>query len=193
MRHDNCVKTPDKLRTAFRSAVVAAAMVMASVMSAARADAAPILYDFTVTFTSGDLAGQSFDGSLSVDGDDCPGGVCDGSFWPSNLSNTLQSFDITINTDVFDETQALLYPDFPFVTFNEGALVGMIFQALPGSSILNITFGVNVNEVVFSGSDGRGFGTINVEQPSVPEPLSMTLIGLGVAGVAIRARRRRTI
>jgi hypothetical protein len=54
------------------------------------------VFECTADFTTGDLAGQSFQGTLSVDGDDCPGGICDGSFAPSGPGNLL-SFDITID------------------------------------------------------------------------------------------------
>ena len=166
------------------------------VSAATRSHAAPIVYDFTVSFTGG-LTG---DGSFSVDGDDCPGGVCDGVFTPLDAARTLLSLDVTIDGiafDVTDSTSAV-----PAVGFSAGTVSAIVYRTdLNSFPFLALTLDSGLNIVQFSTPTGvPNVGQIvDIEQQSVAEPVSMTLLGLGVAGAAMRRRfgnynrARRTI
>src|SRR5688500_16932591 len=90
-------------------------LLLMLLVPAARSEAAPIVYDFTVTFDDGLLDGQSFQGTFSLDGDDCTGGICSGLFVPNDPAFTLLSFDITIDGVAFDITDDIGYPDLPGV------------------------------------------------------------------------------
>ena len=94
---------------------------------AANSESAPIFYDFTLEFTTGGLDNQSFDGSFSVDGNDCPGGVCPESFVPDDDAHTLLSFDITVAGETFDNEDATFYPEFPRVGFTGGNVSSLDF------------------------------------------------------------------
>ena len=158
-----------------------------------QANAAPIFYDFTVTFDSTFLSG-SFDGNFSVDGDQCPSGICDGVFTPALLQELL-SFDITIDGFAFDITDDAGYPTLPVVIFDNGALESVLYgTALGPPPYFAMFYGNTVNSVQFVGANGalNGGFVSSITQRDAPEPVTMTLLGIGLAGAAVRSRRRKS-
>src|SRR5690348_7785157 len=82
------------------------------------AQATPAFYGWGLTFVSGSLAGQTAVGTLSVDGNDCPGGVCSGLFAPDSAAHTLLSLNIAVNGFNFAMTNDTgCCVGFPIVTF----------------------------------------------------------------------------
>lgn len=78
----------------------------------------------TVTFDQGDLAGQSFQGSFSLDGNDCPGGLCPNALFSADfVASTLLSFDITIDGATFDIEDDESYSFFPLIGLQGGNVI----------------------------------------------------------------------
>jgi len=163
------------------------------VVPAANSQSAPIFYDFTVTFDQGDLAGQSFQGSFSLDGNDCPGGLCpDAVFSADFVASTLLSFDITIDGATFDIEDDQTYSFFPLIELQGGNVIYIDYLTSgfvdPHLELFYWpTFGAN--QAVFQDVDGlESQGTITDVQlqalQAVPEPATLMLFGLGGAGLA---------
>ena len=168
-------------------------LLLMLLMPAARLEAAPIVYDFTVTFNSGSLALQSFQGTFSVDGDDCPGGICDGAFLPNVTARTLLSVDMTIDGMALDITDDVAYPSAPLVVFSGGNVTTLRYLSNPAlNRFLFIALAGSVDLVLFNDDGGISLGTItNIEQQAVPEPATLLMLGCGLAGVGTRWWRQR--
>jgi hypothetical protein len=158
------------------------------------AQAAPISFGFLLQFSSGPLSGQSFAGTFSVDGDDCAG-PCSGTFAPATDAKTLLSFDVTVGGTSFAMTDDLLYDSYPRVGFLNDVVTSVDYASNDLPESLTIQFGlVSQERVVFStGSEtGTSTGTFHPGQgPPVPEPGTLTLLGLGLAGLAATSRRKQ--
>lgn len=107
-------------------------LVLMLLIPAARAESAPIAFDFTLDFSSGPLAGQSFQGTVTVESSDCTasGGLCDGLFDPDGPLDLL-SFSATVDGVTFTAADDVSFPDFPVVTFSNGVHRGYQFRHGP--------------------------------------------------------------
>jgi len=163
------------------------------------AQAAPIFYNWFLDFFQGPLHGQVAAGTLSVDGNDCPAGICSGTFNPDNVGKTLLSLNITVGGVPFAMANDTGFGSgFPDVTFNTlGRLTGVDYQGVVTSAGIQYeldTSNANVGEVV------AFFQTSNPTNPNtrslavlaaVPEPGTLPLLGAAVlAGILLAWRRR---
>ena len=143
------------------------------VVPAANSESAPIFYDFTVAFDQGDLAGQSFQGSFALDGNDCPGGLClNGLFSASFVASTLLSFDITIDGATFDIEDDQIYPVFPVVEFQGGNVTWLDYFTDVDPQLVLFYIPPSDNEAFFQDVDGlESLGTItDIQLQAVPFP-----------------------
>jgi hypothetical protein len=164
--------------------------------------AIPITYGYDIGFRSGPLTGQTFLGSLSVDGNDCPGGVCRGTFDPTSVARTLLSFNITINGISFvmsDDTGFGSGP-FPDVTFDTlGHLTQIDFQGQRISNGLPYTLdmtGLNLGvdfAAFYQGTVGNPTSLVSIGlAQALPEPGTASLLAIALVGVAFARRTRVT-
>ena len=89
------------------------------------------------------------------------------------------------SSQVFDLTQPLIYNP-AFVTAQGGLPQA---EAALIAGIMNSETYFNIHTVMFGGGEIRGF--LTPTPTAVPEPATLSLLGLGISGL-IAARRRRT-
>jgi hypothetical protein len=166
------------------------------------AQATPQFYNWYLDFTFGPLTGQEFRGTISVDGNACPGGRCVGNFTapPPATSHPLLSLNITVGGVSFALANDTGFGSgFPDVTFNPlGRLSAVDYQGLVISGGLPFTLdtsGANVGEDVafYQGTVGNPVGrTLSIARLGVPEPGTIPLLGAALIAVLLLARRNRS-
>jgi hypothetical protein len=164
---------------------VAAGGLLLALLLLRAADAAPLNHAFSVTATSGPLAGVTASGTFSYDSSTVvPGG--------ENLhTGLLTALDFTWNGILYDETTA-----------NTGGLffdaAGDLIRALFGTNcstgLCSVFFGMEEWAVsapgpfayAMPGSTSVFDGTARL----VPEPSALSLLGIAVAGLVLLQGRR---
>lgn len=167
-----------------------AIFALACCASISTVQATPIIYDFSVTATSGNLAGFSATGSFGFDDTVIPAGT-------NNSATGLLSFlDFTWNGIAYTPSTAntgaiwrLADGTLSFAMFGTNCFPS-VCSVSAASEGWNFRTG-SLND--FSYSDGQtiGFGTATARlRAQVPEPASLALLGLGL-GLMGYARQRR--
>lgn len=113
--------------------IAVAALGLLGAAFAGPALAAPIPFYFSVT-----LGGQFLPGVINADGNDCPAGVCNGVFSPSDVSHTLLGLDITVRGIPFTASSDTGFPTFPRVTFASGRLSFIDYDGLVSGNELQM-------------------------------------------------------
>jgi len=170
------------------------------------AEAAVLNYDFSVNVNSGSLSGQTFLGSFTVDDSKLTGVGTE----RLNPSNNGLSVSLNFNGTSLTSASDTGYPNFPFVEFDNGSLVGLNWLPSIGSTpVAGIADSVISEGGVFTGTgggnqfaydlsavggSGTGEGTVTYTALPVPAPSSTVgLMTLGVLGVWRKVRKSQDI
>ncbi|NER29158.1 MAG: PEP-CTERM sorting domain-containing protein [Symploca sp. SIO1C4] len=169
-------------------ATTGAALTLAAI-DANPAHALKFKSNFTVDITTGDLAGNSYEGYLTFEDSELTG--------TGNETVVADKVSFDFNGLTYTEKQDFYYPSAPFVEFDSGTFLGLNFSpfddffALPFDLINDSLeyFAHNSGEVAVS-SLGGGVGSVTYTEPeAVPEPA--TILGLSVIGLGFLLRKKQ--
>jgi hypothetical protein len=153
--------------------------------------AAPLFYDFFVHFTTGPLAGQTFTGDIAVDGNDCPGNICTGTFAPNDPARTLLSLDITVASVSFTASDDSGFDTFPRAGFDASGQFNFLdYDGLVGGNELAV-FGNLRNGTAAAAFDPATGLTSLGTAAAAPEPGTVSLLGGALLAALALARRHK--
>jgi hypothetical protein len=187
-----------------RVGVVAAGVLIAAL--AGLAQAAPLFYSFELDFIAGPLNGEKDRGSISVDGNDCPLGVCVGTFDPTNALDRLLSLNITVGGVPFAMTDdtGFGFGPYPSVVFDTGGHFSQIDyqgqRTFGGSSyVLDMTSlsgGIILGKglaAFYQGTADNPTSLVSTALARAPEPGTVPLLAVALIGMAWAWRRRASV
>ena len=180
--------------------ILAACAAAAVAFGAAAASATPLTFNFTIDFN----AAPDATGSFTIDSTGLTGSGLE-IFAPNNTTTTLLSFTAMVGGLTYTETIDSSFDEFPQVSFLDGAVSNISYAGQIGNQCLSIgsgsSFGVFFGDVSIAqrpcSEPGFTSGQITniVAEGSTPLPVPATaaLFGLGLVGLGLATRRRRTV
>ncbi len=180
-----------------------AAVGLLAALFGSSAQATPQYYNWYLDFTVGPLAGEDVRGTISVNGNDCPKGVCVGNFdtpIPPATTTPLQllSLNITVDGVVFtlsnDTGYGSGYPDVTFGPLGNLVVVDYQGQVTQGGVTYTLdTSGASLGQLVafYPGAVDSPTGPISIATLGAPEPATIPLLGAALIMAVLIARRRQ--
>jgi len=177
-------------------------IVLLGTTHAGAAEALTLNYNFSVNINSGSLTGQTFSGSFTADNSALTGVGIE----RLNPSNNGLAVSFNFNGTPLSEASDSGYPNFPFVEFNNGSLVGLNWlpsinsvpvagiadSAIATGGVFTGTNGGNQFAYDLSALGGTGTGTGTVTYTAIPTPSPMIgLMTLGLLSVCSKIRRNQ--
>lgn len=166
------------------------ALALVAMFAAAPVMAAPITYNLTLTAQITNFGGGT--GSFSIDGNDYTG-VSNEFFTAGNVAKTLLSIAFDIDGKHFDLSDDT--GNSAQVFFQNGVVAGVQYQAIDGGDIL-ISLNAGALSYIYNDyhtgrySIGTVSAALSAAPTSVPEPLTLALLGAGLIGLGIARRRK---
>jgi hypothetical protein len=151
--------------------------------------ASALTFNFSVSFSTGPLAGDEVSGSFSISGADFTGIGIESFSEDGTGTGLLTAFSIfPMPYGPFDLSGAKIAPDNPTVTFNNGVFASFDGDVVAGGIFNDIFKGLGGNSVqVLPDEDTQSDGTIT-SVARVPLPLTGALLLSGAIGLGLVRR-----